>query len=178
MIARAPVPGHHKEARLASRWCRLGEMVQINAGAIDQLSEKGLREHARAAQIAKVRHPNATFQLLGWEDASPDAVPMAEVLTWQNDGVIQYLGEATDVRPLLAACHVYVPSHHEGMPRSVLEALATGRPILTTDVPGCRETVVVGETPGDKVAVNLLPHARAHIQQCSCRRWAASHTSN
>ncbi len=110
------------------------------------LSEKGLREYARAAQVAKARHPNAAFQLLGWEDQSPDSVPMAEVLAWQKAGVIQYLGETADVRPFLAACHVYVlPSYHEGMPRSVLEALATGRPVLTTDVPGCRETVVVGE---------------------------------
>jgi glycosyltransferase involved in cell wall biosynthesis len=110
------------------------------------LGEKGLREYAEAARIAKQRHSDAAFQLVGFEDPSPDAVPMAEVRAWHEEGVIQYLGEASDVRPFLADCHVYVlPSYHEGMPRSVLEAMAMGRPILTTDVPGCRETVVPGE---------------------------------
>jgi glycosyltransferase involved in cell wall biosynthesis len=110
------------------------------------LSEKGLREYSRAARRVLARHDDAAFQLLGWQDASPDAVPLQEVLGWQRDGVLTYLGETDDVRPVLAACHVFVlPSYHEGMPRSVLEALATGRPILTTDVPGCRDTVVAGD---------------------------------
>jgi glycosyltransferase involved in cell wall biosynthesis len=73
-------------------------------------------------------------------------VPLQEVQKWHDQGVIRYLGTASDVRPYLADCHIYVlPSYHEGMPRTVLEAMATGRPILTTDAPGCRETVLPGE---------------------------------
>ncbi len=65
---------------------------------------------------------------------------------WQEEGLIEYLGATDDVRPSIKACHIYVlPSYHEGMPRTVLEAMSIGRPILTTDVPGCRETVIEGE---------------------------------
>ena len=110
------------------------------------LRAKGLREYAAAAAIVKARYPATVIELAGPADTSPDAVPLAEVEAWQRAGTINYLGPLSDVRPAIAGCHVYVlPSYHEGMPRSVLEAMAMGRPILTTDVPGCRETVVAGE---------------------------------
>jgi glycosyltransferase involved in cell wall biosynthesis len=110
------------------------------------LGEKGLREYVAAADQVKVRYPEAVFNLLGPLDPSPDGIPLKVVDAWIGEGKIQYLGEARDVRPLIEKCHVYVlPSYHEGMPRTVLEAMAIGRPILTTDVPGCRETVVQGE---------------------------------
>lgn len=110
------------------------------------LGEKGLREYAEAARVVTERFPGTQCQLLGPGDSSPDAVHVADVLAWHDQKRIRYLGEADDVRPYLAACHVFVlPSYHEGMPRTVLEAMATGRPILTTDVPGCRETVVDGQ---------------------------------
>lgn len=110
------------------------------------LREKGLREYADAARAVRTQYPDAIFQIAGPADPSPDAIPIAEIRAWQKEGVIRYLGEVSDVRPLIAGCHVYVlPSYHEGMPRTVLEAMAMGRPILTTDVPGCRETVVPGE---------------------------------
>ncbi len=110
------------------------------------LGEKGFREYAQAAQIVKARYPKAIFQLLGPEDPSPDGISLNEVKNWHNQGWIEYLGSTDDVRPYLQGCHIYVlPSYHEGMPRTVLEAMSTGRPILTTDVPGCRETVIPGE---------------------------------
>jgi glycosyltransferase involved in cell wall biosynthesis len=110
------------------------------------LNEKGIREYARAAQSVKARYPDAVFNLLGPEDPSPDGVPLKNVQKWHDQGVIRYLGTTSDVRPYLADCHVYVlPSYHEGMPRTVMEAMATGRPVLTTDAPGCRETVLSGE---------------------------------
>jgi glycosyltransferase involved in cell wall biosynthesis len=110
------------------------------------LNEKGIREYARAAQSVKMRYPDAVFNLLGPEDPSPDGVPLQDVQKWHDQGVIRYLGTASDVRPYLADCHIYIlPSYHEGMPRTVLEAMATGRPILTTDAPGCRETVIPAE---------------------------------
>jgi len=110
------------------------------------LALKGLREYAAAARIVRHSHPDAVFQLLGPEDSSPDAVPIAEVRAWHDAGVVQYLGEATDVRPAVANCHVFVlpTSYPEGMPRTVLEAMSMGRPILTCDAPGCRETVSPG----------------------------------
>ncbi len=110
------------------------------------LGEKGLREYALAASIAKTEYPEAVFLLIGQTDPSPDGIPSAEVAAWQESGAVNYLGAANDVRPFIEQCHVYVlPSYHEGMPRTVLEAMSMGRPILTTDAPGCRETVVPGE---------------------------------
>lgn len=110
------------------------------------LGEKGLREYAAAAKIVKRQYPHIVFQLVGPEDPSPDGIPLIEVKKWQEDGYIDYLGETNDVRPFINNCHVFVlASYHEGMPRTVLEAMAIGRPILTTNVPGCRETVTSGE---------------------------------
>ena len=110
------------------------------------LGEKGFREYAQAAQIVKAQYPETIFQLLGHEDPSPDGIPMNEVKGWHQCGYLEYLGTTTDVRPYLEQCHVFVlPSYHEGLPRTTMEAMATGRPILTTDVPGCRETVISGE---------------------------------
>lgn len=109
------------------------------------LREKGLREFAAAARIVRARVPDAMFELLGREEASLDAVPLEEVRQWEREGILHYRGTHADVRPFLAATHICVlPSYHEGLPRSLLEAMAVGRPILTTDVPGCRETVVAG----------------------------------
>lgn len=111
------------------------------------LGEKGLREYAQAAKTVKQCYPDAVFRLLGPPDPSPDGIPLDEVYEWQKKGIVEYLGMTNDVRPHLAACHVFVlPSFYgEGLPRSILEAMSTGRPILTTDNVGCKETVVQGE---------------------------------
>ncbi|OHU90675.1 MULTISPECIES: glycosyltransferase family 4 protein [Pseudoalteromonas] len=109
------------------------------------LGDKGIREYAEAAMAVKRKHPHAIFQLVGPEDPSPDGIKMSEVDSWQQQGAIQYLGATTDVRPFIKNCSIFVlPSYHEGMPRTVLEAMAMSRPILTTDVPGCRNTVIEG----------------------------------
>jgi glycosyltransferase involved in cell wall biosynthesis len=110
------------------------------------LGEKGFREYAKAASLVKARYPDAVFRMLGPEDPSPDGIPLEEIRNWQAKGWVEYLGETPDVRPFINDCHIFVlPSYHEGMPRTVLEAMAMGRPILTTDAPGCRETVTPGE---------------------------------
>lgn len=110
------------------------------------LGDKGIREYAQAAQLVKQKYPEAVFKLLGPEDPSPDGIKLDEVHQWTESGAIKYSGATTDVRPFIENCAIYVlPSYHEGMPRTVLEAMAMGRPILTTDVPGCRETVIDGE---------------------------------
>ncbi|ELA7570038.1 glycosyltransferase family 4 protein [Vibrio alginolyticus] len=110
------------------------------------LGDKGIREYAQAAKLVKQKYPEAVFELVGPEDPSPDGIKLDEVHQWTESGVIKYSGATTDVRPFIENCAIYVlPSYHEGMPRTVLEAMAMGRPILTTDVPGCRETVIDGE---------------------------------
>ncbi|KZR84991.1 glycosyltransferase family 4 protein [Synechococcus sp. MIT S9504] len=106
------------------------------------LVDKGVRDYVKAAKIVKARFPAALFQLAGAFDPNPSGVTADEVDSWSESGVLDYLGDVENVQPLLASCRFYVlPSFREGTPRSVLEALATGRPVITTDVPGCRETV-------------------------------------
>lgn len=111
------------------------------------IREKGIREYAEAARIVKQNYPKAVFRLLGPSDPSPDGISMQEIEQWQREGSVEYLGRTDDVRPFLADCNIFVlPSYYgEGLSRSILEAMASGRPILTTDNPGCYETVVIGE---------------------------------
>ncbi len=108
------------------------------------LGAKGVREYAAAARRLKARHPEVQFRLAGALDKGPDAISPDELRDWTGNGV-DYLGELDDVRPALREAAIYVlPSYREGTPRSVLEAMAVGRPVITTDTPGCRETVVDG----------------------------------
>ncbi len=110
------------------------------------LGAKGAREYAAAAAIVRREYPDATFHLVGGADPNPDTIPDAEANSWVERGDIVWHGGQSDVRAFLADCHVFVlPSYREGTPRTVLEAMATGRPIITTDVPGCRETVTDGD---------------------------------
>jgi glycosyltransferase involved in cell wall biosynthesis len=108
------------------------------------LGNKGVREYAAAALTVKVTHPAARFLLVGYLDEGPDGIAQSELRAWIAGGV-EYLGPQGDVRPSIASASIYVlPSYREGTPRSVLEAMAMGRPILTTDAPGCRETTQDG----------------------------------
>ncbi|WP_042880473.1 glycosyltransferase family 4 protein [Cupriavidus necator] len=110
------------------------------------LGDKGVREYAEAARRVRTRRASARFSLAGFIDTSPDAIAQHELDAWIADGTVDYLGRLSDVRPAIAGCNVYVlPSYGEGTPRSVLEAMAMGRPVITTDAPGCRETVVNGD---------------------------------
>jgi glycosyltransferase involved in cell wall biosynthesis len=109
------------------------------------LRDKGISEYAEAAARLQSEYPHVRVALVGWLDESPDSIRRSELEAMDAAG-IENLGKLDDVRPALEACSVYVlPSYREGTPRSVLEAMAVGRPIVTTDVPGCRETVVEGE---------------------------------
>ena len=117
------------------------------------LGDKGVREYVAAARQVKNLFPDAMFTLVGWIDDNPDAISADELASWVNDGVVRYTGRLDDVRDEIADCSVYVlPSYREGTPRTVLEAMAIGRPVITTDAPGCRETVLPGEN-GFLVAV-------------------------
>tara|TARA_A100001011_G_C14260191_1_gene822022 strand:- start:1320 stop:1841 length:522 start_codon:yes stop_codon:yes gene_type:complete len=107
------------------------------------LVDKGVREYVKAAKIVRSSYPSANFQLAGSLDENPSGISIQELQSWIKEGNIDYLGEIKSVQSILKSCRYFVlPSYREGTPRSVLEALSTGRPIITTDVPGCRETVV------------------------------------
>ena len=109
------------------------------------LGDKGVREYAQAAKIIKDKYPQAQFDLVGWIDDNPDAIEQQELDRWINEGLFNFWGKLDDVKPAIAASSIYVlPSYREGTPRTVLEAMAMGRPIITTDAPGCRETVIDG----------------------------------
>lgn len=109
------------------------------------LGDKGVREYAQAARLLRRRYPQVRCAMVGWIDSNPDAITAAELDGWMADGSIEFLGRLADVRPAIEACSVYVlPSYREGTPRTVLEAMAMGRAIVTTDAPGCRETVTHG----------------------------------
>lgn len=111
------------------------------------IEEKGIRDYAEAARQVKADFPEAVFRLVGYIDDHPGAVGRDDLKAWQDAGILEYCGPTDDVRPFLAEASVYcLPSYYrEGVPRSILEALAVGRPIITTDAPGCRETVLAGE---------------------------------
>ena len=110
------------------------------------LKSKGVSEYIDASRDLRTRYPEARFRLVGPTDGGPDAISPETVGRLQSEGWVEYLGPLDDVRPEIARSAVYVlPSYREGTPRSVLEAMAMGRPIVTTDAPGCRETVVDGE---------------------------------
>jgi glycosyltransferase involved in cell wall biosynthesis len=108
------------------------------------LRDKGIREFAAAAARLKAAHPEVRIALVGYLDPSPDSISQEDLDRMIGSG-IEFLGKLDDVRPAIAACSVHVlPSYREGTPRSVLEAMAMGRAIITTDAPGCRETVIEG----------------------------------
>lgn len=110
------------------------------------LIDKGVREYAQAAEIIKQKYPHIEFNLVGWIDENPSAITQQELDQWVTKKTVKYWGKLTDVRPAIAESSVYVlPSYREGTPRTVLEAMAMGRAIITTDAPGCRETVVDGD---------------------------------
>ncbi|HEY6047957.1 MAG TPA: glycosyltransferase family 4 protein [Sphingomicrobium sp.] len=110
------------------------------------LADKGVREFVEAARLLRPSLPDARFQLLGPIDhENRTAIPLAEVQSWVDEGTIEYLGETGDVRPFIEkASAVVLPSYREGLPRSLLEGAAMGRPLVATDVPGCREVVAEG----------------------------------
>ncbi|WP_286741007.1 glycosyltransferase family 4 protein [Psychrobacter sp. UBA3068] len=110
------------------------------------LKEKGIHDFIAAAKIVKQSYPNVQFTVLGAIDSSnPGALQQSELDRLVSLNIINYPGQVDDVQKWIADSHVFVlPSYREGVPRSTQEAMAIGRAVVTTDVPGCRETVVDG----------------------------------
>ena len=112
------------------------------------LRDKGVEEYIGAARVLRGEGSDARFALLGPTDAdNRTAISPAQIAAWESEGLVDYLGTSDDVRPHIAAADcVVLPSYREGLPRSLIEAAAMGRPIVTTDVPGCRAAVEDGVT--------------------------------
>ena len=110
------------------------------------LWDKGVGEFVEAAKSVKKEYSSAEFQLLGnIDEGNPSAISEEQIRIWQESGDIEYLGSTFDVRQSICKAHVIVlPSYREGVPRSLLEAMAMEKPIITTDTAGCRETVEDG----------------------------------
>lgn len=106
------------------------------------LFEKGIVDYVAAAKAIRTAHPEVTFLVVGTGDDTTRSVSQEEVRRWQLEGAIIWLGQLADVRPAIARSTALVlPSYGEGAPRSVQEAMAMGRPVITTTAPGCREMI-------------------------------------
>ena len=111
------------------------------------LREKGVFEFVDAARHVKAKFPDVEFLVAGATDPNPGSIRQEQVDAWNSEGVVSFLGHVDDIRALIAASSVFVlPSYREGMPRCNQEAMAMGRPVITTDVAGCRDTVIDQET--------------------------------
>jgi glycosyltransferase involved in cell wall biosynthesis len=109
------------------------------------LWDKGIAEYVEAARLIKARRPDVSFRMLGFLDvANRTAVSRDDVAGWSD--AIDYLGSTDDVRPFIAEADcIVLPSYREGLPRVLLEGAAMGKPLVATDVPGCRDVVRDGE---------------------------------
>ncbi|TCS34313.1 glycosyltransferase involved in cell wall biosynthesis [Paucimonas lemoignei] len=107
------------------------------------LKAKGVEEYVAAASIARQQFPNIEFQMLGFVDkANPDAISLERIQLWEKNGLVRYFGKTDDVRPYMAQADcIVLPSYREGVPHSLLEAAAMARPIIATNVAGCRDIV-------------------------------------
>jgi glycosyltransferase involved in cell wall biosynthesis len=112
------------------------------------LRDKGVVEFVEAARLVHGRYPSARFQVLGQLDpGNPSAISERKLRCWVEEGTIEHQGWLEDVRPSIAASDcVVLPSYREGTPRTLLEAAAMAKPVITTDVPGCRQVVEHGRT--------------------------------
>jgi len=111
------------------------------------MQDKGVYDFVEAARLVKARMPQVRFSVVGrMERDNPTAISAAEREKWSAEGLVEFPGETRDVRPHLTASTLFVlPTYYrEGLPRTILEALATGRPVIATDVPGCRDAIVDG----------------------------------
>ena len=122
------------------------EMIRVSCGT-RLLRDKGIFEFAKAAEILKVRYPERVECVLAGRiiTENPTSISGEQIDQWVNKGILTYQGFESNIYTFLGNCHINVlPSYREGLPRSLIEACAVGRPIVTTDVPGCRDVVSNG----------------------------------
>lgn len=127
---------------------KLYDFAKLNSSNVFFLASrllvtKGLREYFKAAEIIKKKYPDCQFLLAGSLDPNPDGITKEELDYYTEKGYVQYLGVLDNIISELQRCSVFVlPSYYrEGVPHAILEAMSIGRAIITTDSPGCRETI-------------------------------------
>lgn len=112
------------------------------------LKDKGVREFVQAARLSQAAGYDWRWRLAGSPDpGNPGSIQAQDMNSWHAQGVIEWLGERQDISQLYAQAHIAVlPSYREGLPKSLIEAAAAGRPVVTTDVPGCRDAIIADKT--------------------------------
>lgn len=132
------------------------------------IRDKGLMEYMEAGRILRKKVPDAKLHVIGYFDPNQTMLSIAYLQPYIDDGTIIFHGKQDNVLPFLQQCFAFVlPSYHEGTPRSVLEALSVGRPVITTDAPGCRETVKEGENGFLVPVKNTESIADAMLRLCN-----------
>lgn len=158
-----------RDVLLQARAIRAGQAVMIRGSGVDLqqfspqpfgpppitvvmasrlLRDKGVMEYIEAAGLSASRGAGLRWVLAGSVDpGNPASITQTELDGWVRTRTIEYVGECQDVAALYASAHVVVlPSYREGLPKSLVEAAACGRPVVTTDVPGCRDAIIPGES--------------------------------
>lgn len=107
------------------------------------LRDKGIEEFVEAARVVHRRHPNTRFRVAGGRDANPRSVTAEQIAAWERDSPVEFIGHIASPWQEFAASHVFVlpATAREGLPRTLLEAMAVGRPVITSDLPGCRDAI-------------------------------------
>jgi glycosyltransferase involved in cell wall biosynthesis len=126
------------------------------------LRDKGIHELVAATRLLHAKGVELRVRLVGPTDDNPASIPRATLAEWNREGVVEVVGPSKDIAGEYARAHIAVlPSYREGLPKSLLEAAACGRPMVATDVPGCREVCINGETGLRVPARTVEPLAKA-----------------
>lgn len=160
------IPGAGVDTDVFSPVCRTGEPLAVIMGC-RMLRDKGVFEFVEAARLLVQRGVSARFILAGVPDPSnPSSVACEQLERWHSEGVVEWLGFCTDMPAVLRQCHIAcLPSYYrEGLPKFLLEAMASGLPVVTTDATGCRQAVEAGVT-GLLVPTRDVPALVAALQR-------------
>lgn len=137
------------------------------------IRDKGLMEYMEAGRLLRTKYPEAELHIVGYFDPNQTMLSIGDLQPYIDDGTVIFHGEQKNVLPFLQDCFAFVlPSYHEGTPRSVLEALSVGRPVITTNAPGCRETVIDGKNGFLVPVKDAKAIARAMETLCADRELA------